>query len=153
MIKGQKHLISCRCILPQFKNALNPPSHKFVVFSVIDENIVRVKFAQCNNCGILHKVTDICKSEILHGKENLSSVTTIDDLKASLNQQLVKLLENNNADVASYEAAQFAIENKQWGEFVVLSTDNIDGMRQVKYVRILGETLFKVDSAAFHEVI
>lgn len=152
-IKGQKHLVSCRCVLSQFKSALNPPVHKFVVFSVLDDDVVRVKFVQCNNCGVLHKVTDICKSEILHGKEGLSSVTSIEDLKLSLNPQLVKLLEANFADIASYEAVQFAIENKMWGEFIVLSADTIEGTRQVKFVRILSETLYKIDTAIINEVI
>ena len=66
---GQKHLIKCRCVLPQFKKLDNPPVHKFVVFSALNEegNVV-TKYAQCNNCGVIHKVTDLCTSEIIPGR-------------------------------------------------------------------------------------
>jgi hypothetical protein len=64
MDKGVKHLVRCRCILPQFKDKPNPPAHQFAVFSVLDDqDVLKVGFAQCNNCGIVHKVTDICLSE------------------------------------------------------------------------------------------
>ena len=46
-MNGIKHLIECQCILPQFKKRENPPYHKFVVFSIIDDvDEVLEKFAQ-----------------------------------------------------------------------------------------------------------
>jgi hypothetical protein len=146
MPTGQKHLIQCRCILRQFKNREKPPFHKFVVFSVIDDtgNVIP-KIAQCNNCGVIHKVFDITLSEIV-GKENSTALISIDDLKASLPQNLVVVLEKNNADLPTWEAVQFVYENKKWGEFVVIASEADEDARQGKYVRILGENLFKVES-------
>lgn len=144
--QGFKHLVRCRCVLPQFKANLNPPVHQFVVFSIIESDVVRPKYAQCNNCGLIHKITEIGKSEILQGKENLSSIVSIDELKASLPTQLAAILENNNVDLPTWELAKFIYENKQWGNFVVLKRDNEDGINQIKYVIIVGETLFRVDS-------
>ena len=43
------HLIECRCILPQYKKAIDPPFHKFVVFSVIDKFDVVLEKACCGN--------------------------------------------------------------------------------------------------------
>lgn len=149
--RGQKHLVECRCILPHLRAVQHPPRHKFVVFSEIDNDIIRHKFAQCNNCGIIHKVVDLCKSEILNGKENISSVPTINDLKQGLSEHINSVLESNSVDVATYEAVRFLLENKLWGDFVVLSSDVIDGLKQVKYIRIMGETLFKVDVATVEE--
>lgn len=145
-MKGTKHLISCRCILPQFKRKPNPPVHQFVVFSILDDddNIVGTKFVQCNNCRIIHKVTDICKSEILVNQEYMRSVTTKEEIKLSLPERLVAVLDSNQADLASYEAVQFILENKNWGEHVVLSSDEESGVRYIKYVRILSENLFKI---------
>ena len=150
MLIGQKHLIKCRCVLQQFKMMSEPPVHHFVVFSIIDNddltNVVQPKFAQCNNCGIIHKVIDICRSEILQGRESMGSIRTIEEIKLGIPKGLSTLLESNNADLASWEAAEFIYEQKQWGNIVVLSTDASDGMRQGKYVRILGESLFKVET-------
>jgi hypothetical protein len=147
MKRGQRHLVTCKCFLPQFKKRESPPSHKFVVFSVIGEDdVVEVKYAQCNNCGSIHKVIDVCMSEILIGKDEMHSIMTIDDIKTSLPKSLVDILERHTLDVSSWEQAAFIIENKEWGNYVVLTQDGDEGTRQGKYVRILSETFFKIDS-------
>lgn len=145
-LQGFKHLIKCRCVLPQFKAQLDPPRHQFTVFSIVDNDVVKPKYAQCTNCGLIHKVTEIGRSEILHGKEFLSSIVSIDEIKSCLPTQLSSILENNHADFPTWELARFIYENKQWGNFVVLKRDNEDGVNQVKYVVIAGENIFKVDS-------
>lgn len=153
MSQGLKHLVTCRCVLPQFKRMDNAPAHQFVVFSVInDDGTFQPRFVQCNNCGIVHKVVDLCRSEVV-SRESMGSLVTIDDVKAGLPPQLANILESNQVDLATWEMAQFIIENKQWGNFVVLTTDEEDGLRQGKYVRILGENMFKVESFAREEVL
>lgn len=155
MHKGFKHLIKCRCILPQFKSRPDAPAHQFVVFSVLDDDSdsLSVHFAQCPNCGIVHKVTDVCKSEIMAGKELLSSILTLDELKSSLPGQLVAILETHYADRATFEHAKWILENQAWGDFVVISSDVIDGMKQGKYVRIISDKMFKIDNFVRDEVI
>lgn len=153
MPTGTKHLIRCRCVLSQFKNLPNPPPHHFVVFSIVnDDGTVVQKFAQCNNCGIVHKVTDICTSEIV-AKEAMSSIITIDDVRPSIPQNLAIVLDKNNVDVATWECVRFIIENKQWGSFVVLNSEVESGVRQGKYVQILSESMFKVDSFSREEYV
>jgi hypothetical protein len=150
---GLKHLITCRCTLPTYKRHKNPPDHQFVVFSIInDDGTVKPKFAQCNNCTAIHKVTEINRSEIMPGREDMGSIISIDDIKVSLPEKLVGVLEANDADLASWEYAQFIFENKRWGEFVVLTTDEEGGVRQGKYVTILGETMLKIESFEREEV-
>ena len=148
MLTGHRHLIKCRCFLPQFKNSANIPVHQFVVFSVMEDDDIVPKFVQCNNCGIVHKVIDICMSQIMNGRENLASVVTIDELKSSLPEKLVTILQQYDVDISTWEQAQFIIENKQWGSFVILASDTIDGIKQGKIVKIIGENLFKVDTFA-----
>ena len=81
-----KHLIECQCVLNIFKNKTRPVFHKFKVFSQIDENdSIKEKYVICNNCDIVHRVFEVCKSEIKWGSENLKSlVTTKDDIKFNL---------------------------------------------------------------------
>jgi len=146
MSYGQKHLITCRCILPQFKKMEDPPAHKFIVFSVVQDNgDVVVKYAQCNNCGVVHRVIDICKSEIISGKENMNSILQIDDIRPSLHVNFVGILDSNSADLATWEAVQFIVENKQWGSIAILTTETEGDELHGKYIRILGESLCKVE--------
>jgi len=153
-MRGQKHLLKCRCVLPQFKDLNNPPVHQFVVFSQIDdEDNVVVKFTQCNNCGLIHKVKDLCTSEILSGKENMSSIINLEDIKLSLPSALVSILERNNCDISTWEQAQFILENKQWGNFVTLAQEEESGTRQGKYLRIMSETFFKIETFTREEQI
>lgn len=154
MSTGQKHVINCRCILQQFKRVQNAPVHRFVVFSIIDDaNVVVPKFVQCNNCGVIHKVIDIGRSELIQSKEHMSSIVTLDEIKSSIPEKLATVLESNNCDLPTWEAASFIVEQKRWGDFVVLNSDEEAGTRQGKYVRILSETLLKVESFTREEVI
>lgn len=154
MPSGQKHLIRCRCVLPQFKKMDEPPVHQFVVFSVIaDDGRVIPKIAQCPNCGLIHKVTDLTKSEIASGKENSSAMLSIEDIRPTLPASLANVLETNNVDLPTWEAVQFEHENKRWGQaFIVLSSEEEDGVRVGKYIRLLGEGLFEVKTFSREEV-
>jgi hypothetical protein len=154
MTTGVKHLVTCRCTLPQFKRSPSPPMHQFVVFSIIDdENNVTPKYAQCNNCGIIHRVVEINRSVIVSDKESMTSIVSIDDIRASLPPRLVELLDGNNADLATWEAAKDIIKNKRWGEFLVLTSESDQAVRTGKYVRILGENMFDVDGFEREEVV
>lgn len=154
-IIGQKHLVKCRCVLSQFKKSNNPETkqHRFIVFSEIVDDVVKQKFAQCNNCGLIHKIIDICTSDIMPGKEEMGSIITIDDIKMGLNPTLVGILERHQCDLPAWEHAQFVMENKLWGEIIILTSDVEDDNRNIKYVRVLGETLFKVESKSRQETI
>jgi hypothetical protein len=150
---GQKHLIKCRCVLPQFKNKPDSKQHRFVVFSEVIEDVAKQKYAQCNNCGLIHKIVDICTSEILQGKEGMSSILLIEDIKAGLNPNLVGILERHQCDLPTWEHAQYVVDNKCWGDIIILTNDNEDDDKIIKYMRVLGETLFKVDSHTRKDVI
>lgn len=153
-MRGQRHLVQCRCVLQQYKNLLSPPRHQFMVFSIVDDDDnCRVKYAQCNNCGLIHRVTDLCKSEIISGKEQSNSILTIEDIKDSIPQNLVAILERNNVDLSTWELAQFILENKRWGEFLILGSEEDSGTRQGKYVRIVSDSFFKVETFSRDEIL
>jgi hypothetical protein len=140
---GQKHLVKCRCVLPQMKAAAI--SHEFPVFSEVVDGTVKTKYAQCNNCGIIHKIVDICTSEIMNGKEAMSSIVSLDDIKISMNPKLVAILEKNNCDLPTWEHAKYIVDNSRWGEVVVLSSDVEGDSRVIKYMKIISETFFNID--------
>lgn len=149
---GIKHLLSCRCVLPQFKSLKDPPRHQFIVFSIVDnEDKLLTKFAQCNNCGVIHKITDVCKSQILLNREEMGTLITIDEVKVGLPKNLKEILDINDCDLPTCELVNFIYENKKWGEIAVLTTDSESGIKSGKYVQILGENLFKVSSFSREE--
>ena len=139
-------MIECHCILPQFKNRADPPYHKFVVFSIIDDSdTVIPKYAQCNNCDVIHKIFDICKSEIISGKDELKSITTKDDLSLMLSPNLVEVLKTYNVDVPTWEQANFIISNRKWGQSIILSKDTIDDDVMGKRLVFKGAKKFKLE--------
>ena len=148
---GQKHLIKCRCVLPQLKE--KAIVHQFLVFSEVQNGEVKQKYAQCNNCGVIHKIVDICRSEIMNGKEAMSSIIGIDDIRSSLDTKMVSILDRHSCDLPTWEHAQFILENKKWGEFVVLTSDSEEESKTVKYVRIISEGIYKVDTHIRQDVI
>ena len=146
-MEGYKHLIECHCVLPQYRKLENPIFHKFVVFSVLDEegNVIP-KMSQCNNCSAVHKVVDICTSEIAPGKDETRSVMTKNDVARSLPKQLVELLEEYQLEVADYEFAKFIIDNQKWGSLIVLSKEiEEDGGFAGKTLNFIGPEKYRID--------
>ena len=114
-----RHLIECHCTLKIFENKTKPIYHKFPVFSITDEkgNISEIKYVSCNNCGAIHEVKDFCKSEIMWGADDMSSlVVSKEDIKHNLIEEnqnkLVDILEENfSEDVSSWELVYYCIDN------------------------------------------
>lgn len=153
-MQGVRHLIQCRCILPQFKNRKEIIFHKFVVFSVIDDNdVVKIKYASCNNCGAVHKITDICQSEIVPGKESVITTVTKDDLKFGISSNIISILETYDCDLSAWEEVQFILENEIWNSSVVIARENMGDSIQGKLLIILGSTKIKIESFNTENVI
>lgn len=139
-------MIDCHCVLPQYRKLAEPVFHKFVVFSVIDDSgTVVPKISQCDNCGSVHKVYDICKSEIIPGKDETRSVITKKDVSHSLPQNLVSLLEEYNVGIADYEMAKFIIDNERWGSVIILSRETEEDGVSGKMLNFVASNKFRVD--------
>lgn len=146
--KGIKHLIQCHCILPQYRNKKNPTFHQFVVFSTLDTetDAVEPTFAECNNCGIVHKIIDICKSEIVTGREDLRSQLSITDFNHSLPSSLFELLQSYDRTLPDYQHAQFILEHDTWGDHIILTKEEVDDYVQGKLVKFISQDKFRVES-------
>ena len=142
-LEGTRHLIECHCILPQYRNKNPITYHKFVVFSIIEDDKVKTKMAQCNNCGIIHKITDICKSEIVHGMEEGNSIRSIEDIIVSFPQKLGDFLNQQKLDLSMWEYVEFVLENKKEAE-IILSKDQKDDITQLKILHIKDDGSFKI---------
>ena len=154
MPKGIKHLIQCHCILPQYRNQRDPTFHKFVVFSIIDNSDTCIaKTVNCNNCGIAHKVYDICKSELLTGKEDVKVQLSIEDFKLSLPESLYDLLVSYEKEIHDFEHAQFIIDNSEWESSIVLTKENIEDRTEGKLVKFIACDRFRIESFSFTETL
>lgn len=149
ILSGQKHVIKCRCILPQFRRHEDPPVHEFVVFSAIVDGGFQQALVQCNNCGITHRVIDFCKSEILKSKENLGSIQTIDDICLSLPDDLENLLKTCAVDLATFQYVDFALNNELWGTKILLTKEEVEGYVTGKSVIIVSGDRFRVEPFAY----
>ncbi len=143
---GIKHLIECNCVLPQFQNTKSPLFHKFIVFSIVDEeNKTQEKNAICNNCGIVHTILEIGKSEITKS-ENLSSLREIKDIRIGLPPHIVNILEENQCDLATFEEVEFILDNERWGSYVVINKDQIEGRTIGKALIFKENSIVKIES-------
>ncbi len=145
-MQGIKHLVQCHCVLPTLRKLPNPVFHSFVVFSVLDDggNVVP-KDASCNNCGVIHRIIDICKSEVTT-KENSSAIISIDDIQLMLPSELGNLLKNYDCDIATWEMVHFIYTNSSWGEKIILTRQTEGATRKGKMLTIEGPQKFKIES-------
>ena len=152
MPTGQKHLLQCHCILPQYRNLAKIVFHKFEVFSIIrDDDSVIEKIVNCNNCGVGHRVYDICKSELLFKNEESSVALKKEDFKLSLPSSLYELLNNYEKQICDFEQAQFIIDEKKWGEKIILTREEVEDKFEGKLLNFLAEDKFRVESYSMKE--
>lgn len=143
---GYKHLIECHCVLPQYRDRKKTIYHKFAVFSEVDDSDTVVPTCvQCNNCGTVHQIYDICKSEICPGKDESRSVEKREDVCISLPKALVELFESYSLEVVDYQYARFVLENKRWGTTIILSSESSGEKKEGKILRFLSEEKFRVE--------
>jgi len=142
-----KHLVECKCILPQFKKMQSPPFHKFIVFSALEDGtgLVQPSYAQCPNCGAIHRVNEVGLSKILN-KDSMTSVPTIEDIKSTMSEKLIAILERHECDLPTWQEVEFIVQNSLWGRTVILSKERDGELVFGKYMTILSETLQKIES-------
>ena len=149
----QKHLVQCHCMLPQFKKLKNPVFHKFIVFSVMENDTVIPKYVQCNNCNVVHKVYDLCKSEIVPGRDELRTVMTVDDMRYSVHSDLRDLLTVYKCDLPVWEHVKFCLEESLWGEKIVLTRDTVEDEITGKILTIVSRDRFTLENYISRETI
>lgn len=142
-VEYTKHLVECNCVLPQFKHSDPPVWHHFVVFSEIDEvgNIIP-SFAQCNNCGMIHKVTEVGISSTMK-RDTLPSLPTAEEIKSSLPERLQKELSGYELDLTTYQELAFIFQHQLWGRTVILQKEQVEEFLVGKMVQIIGNSLWR----------
>lgn len=152
MLEYIKHLVQCNCILKQFELMEPPVFHKFVVFSVINEEAnIKPSYAKCNNCGGIHRVTEVGVSEKLKRETN-STIPDIEEIKTALPEKLIGLLSKYSLELPTWQEIKFIFENEMWGRPVILHREEEGEERYGKYLVIAGKSLWKIDSFSTEDV-
>lgn len=151
-VYGTKHLIECHCVLPQFRNSEPTIYHKVAVFSIIENDIIKEKLIQCNNCDVIHRIVDICKSEILRGNDSGLSIRKIDDIEISLPTKLSQYLKLQNIDFATWEQIEFILDNKL-EEDVVIKRELHDLNVNLKIINFKSDGSFKVRNEVIFDTV
>ena len=147
MKSGIKHLIECHCTLKIYQKLEKTLYHKFPVYSKYnsESGAIVPKIAQCNNCKTLHRVYDICKSEIVPGgKDEDKTMLTKEDIIFQLPDKISNFLIGQDCDVTIFEHVLDVIENKHWNEKIVLTREIINDRLHVKILQIISEDRFKI---------
>jgi hypothetical protein len=133
----------------------DPVFHKFVVFSVVnDKDEVTPKIVECNNCGAVHKVTELSKSEIVVGKDSIRSSVTVEDIKLSIPENIAGVLKSYNVDLPTWEEVQFSVENGDWGKEFILTKEEVEGVTQGKILRLVSPpSNIKIESFVRDELV
>ena len=155
---GIKHLIECHCTLKIYRGRSENDHlyHKFTVYSKIDASTgkIKEKIAQCNNCQTLHKVYDICKSDIIRGgKDTNNSAVTIEDIELQLPDKISNVLKKYESDIATWEQVLDIFENEFWNSKVVVSRELIEQKYHVKILTITSENKFKIHTSVIEDEI
>lgn len=141
-----KHIIQCRCILPQFKNKKNVLFHKFIAFSVLeDDDTVKETFINCNNCGVVHKIVDLCKTEIQENSDDWQTIKK-EDLRISLPEDVLSVLDSYDCDLATFQHALWIIENEKWGERIIVDKNESEERIEGKYLIFNGNQKYRIET-------
>jgi hypothetical protein len=87
------------------------------------------------------------------GKDELRSVTTIGEVKMFLSHDIVNLLETYKCDLPIWEHIKFCIDEKRWGDTVVLTRETIDEEVTGKILTIVAKDRFTLESYISREEI
>ena len=152
-LPGIKHLIECHCVLPQFKNRKEIQYHKFVVFSSFDDAGGLIpKQARCNNCGVIHNVIDVCKSEIMMGRE-AAALVEIKDCEFMIPEDLIRILKNYNCDLPDYECIVDVFQNQLWGSKVTIHKEELENETVGKLLHIKSPGKYYIEPFTIKRVI
>ena len=147
-----KHLIECNCVLSQYELIEPTVFHKFVAFSIInDDGSIKPSMAQCNNCRGIHQITEVNTSTKLK-KETAATLPDAEEIKTNLPEKLVMLLGKYNLELTTWQEIKFIFDYEKWGRPVILLKEEENGERHGKYLMIASRQLWTIDSFSTEDV-
>lgn len=127
----------------------DPPYHLFAVFSELESvnetGELIPSFAQCPNCGAVHRVTEVGTS-VISSKDSKLSLSTKEDIEMELPDKMITLLKRHECDLHVWQEARFVINNKKWGHALILIKEREGSIVTGKYATILDRNFYKLET-------
>tara|TARA_Y100000592_G_C5377288_1_gene271613 strand:- start:373 stop:843 length:471 start_codon:yes stop_codon:yes gene_type:complete len=144
------HLIDCHCILKIYQNIEKHVYHKFIVFSELEDDNFKKKYVECNNCGSIHEVTNINKSNIMSDSTKYKAlVTSKEDLHFNLPEKYVSFLVKNKVqETYIWENINYLLENNLEGS-IIYNKESIDGNVICNFININNKGNFSIKKEIF----
>ena len=101
----------------------------------------------------MHKVYDLCKSEIIPGKDELRSVVTIREISPFIPSDLRQLLETYNCELSIWEHIKFLLDEQRWGDKVVITKETIKDETTGKVLTIAAKDRFTIENYIARETV
>jgi hypothetical protein len=139
--------------LTLYKKSQKTINHRFPVYSKIDDvgNVIP-KLVKCNNCEAVHYVEKICRSELRPGKDQSLAILELKDISMSLPIKVRNYLIENKCDISTFEHVKHIIEEKRWGENVVVKRDVMGEKQYVKFITLKSKDNFEVTSEIIEDI-
>ena len=107
----------------------------------------------CNNCGVVHRVYDLCRSEILNNVEGTRSSITVEDISLMIPESVLNLLKTYEKELPDYEHVKFMLDENKVGDFIVLSQELNDGRKSGKVLKHKGNGKFEIEPFSRSEIV
>ena len=144
------HTIECQCVLPIYGKIEKPVYHQFIVFNKIVDDILDEKYVECNNCGIIHKITKTNKSSIISDTTNYKNlVITKEDLSFNLPSNYLDFLTKKKVEeIYIWEKINFLLENNI-SEKVLFSKSKVENYLICEFIEVIDKNNFKLSKEKF----
>tara|TARA_R110000851_G_scaffold22029_3_gene65492 strand:+ start:208 stop:585 length:378 start_codon:yes stop_codon:yes gene_type:complete len=116
-------------------------------------NKVMPKYVNCNNCGVTHLVDELCKSKIQIGKEDITSIRSIEEIELSLPEKLTKFLKQYNPTIDVLEEIEDVFNNNLFPKGLVIKREIIDEKYNVKILNLISEKRYTIASEILNDTI
>ena len=111
----------------------------------MENDQIQQTYAQCNNCGVVHQITDLCRSTILSGKDEIRSILSETEIAMTIPSDLAHILESYSCDLATWQHVQFIYNQGLWGEKIILLREEINSEVVGKILLLEGPNKFKIE--------
>ena len=101
----------------------------------------------------MHKVVEVCKSELIPGGDQKNVTIEKDDIELMLPDKISNVLKKYDCDISVWEHALDIYENKAWGSSLVLKREIIEENEHLKILIFNENERLKIQSIKINDTL
>ena len=86
-------------------------------------------------------------------REDMTSILSIEDIIMMLPGKISDILTKNRADIADFEHALDILDNKRWGENIVVKRSIVNDIENVKILQINSEDIIRLFNKEINTIV